>query len=77
MSWLLDFTAGGKYPGVVVSQSRMREIELVVNPFGGIDNMGDVPMMSFGTGSWIDLLVSCHLCPGTPWSAGVDVLGLN
>lgn len=34
----------------------MREIELVLNPFGG-ENMPQVPMMSFGAGSWVDLLV--------------------
>ncbi len=66
-SWALDFTAGGKYAGVVVSQSRMREIELVVNPFSGMDQMGDVPMMAFGTGSWIDLLVSA----GVRWGEGL------
>ncbi|EJF62647.1 hypothetical protein DICSQDRAFT_104138 [Dichomitus squalens LYAD-421 SS1] len=59
-SWLLDFTEGGKYPGVVMSQSRMRDIEMVVNPFGSIDHMSDVPMMAFGTGSWVDLLFNPH-----------------
>ena len=59
-SWVLDFTAGGKYPGVVVSQGRMREIELVVNPFSGMDQMGDEAIMSFGSGSWVDLLVSAE-----------------
>ncbi|KAI0350193.1 hypothetical protein OH77DRAFT_1507079 [Trametes cingulata] len=57
-TWLLDFTAGGKYPGVVMSQSRMREIELIVNPFSGIDHVENVQMMSFGTGSWVDLLLN-------------------
>ena len=56
-SWVLDFTDGGKHRGVVMSQSRMREIELVVNPLSGISHMGSVPMMTFGTGSWLDLLV--------------------
>ncbi|PIL30569.1 hypothetical protein GSI_07269 [Ganoderma sinense ZZ0214-1] len=60
-SWVLDFTGGGKYPGVVVSQARMREIELVVNPFSGMDQMGDVPMMAFGTGSWVDLLFNSQV----------------
>lgn len=55
--WMLDFTDGGKNPGVVMSQSRMRDIELVVNPLGGMDNLNSVGMMSFGTGSWVDLLV--------------------
>ena len=56
--WILDFTEGGKYPGVVVSQARVREIELVLNPFG-MENMPDASMMSFGGGaaSWVDLLV--------------------
>lgn len=55
-TWLLDFTEGGKYPGVVMSRSRMHEIELVVNPFSSFDqNTQSVSM--FGTGSWVDLLV--------------------
>jgi hypothetical protein len=58
--WMLDFTDGGKNPGVVMSQSRMRDIELVVNPLGGIDGLNSVGMISFGTGSWVDLLVRDH-----------------
>ncbi|OCH92496.1 hypothetical protein OBBRIDRAFT_886227 [Obba rivulosa] len=54
--WVLDFTENGKYRGVVMNQSRMREIELIVNPFSGMDHMSSGPMMSFGTGSWLDLL---------------------
>ncbi|KAI0373267.1 hypothetical protein BV20DRAFT_938026 [Pilatotrama ljubarskyi] len=57
-TWILDFTAGGKYPGVVMSQSRMHEVELVVNPFSGIDHVENVQVISFGTGSWVDLLLS-------------------
>ncbi|KAJ7251801.1 hypothetical protein B0H12DRAFT_1118930 [Mycena haematopus] len=55
--WILDFTHGGKFPGVVVSQSRMREMELVVHPLSGMDSMG-LGMMSFGTGSWVALLLN-------------------
>lgn len=55
--WVLDFTENGKYRGVVMSQSRMREIEFIVNPFSGMGHMDNTPMMSFGTGSWLDLLV--------------------
>ncbi len=55
-SWILDFTQGGSRPGVVMSQSRMREIELVVNPLSSIDQLDNI--MSFGTGSWVDILVS-------------------
>ncbi|EMD33592.1 hypothetical protein CERSUDRAFT_141813 [Gelatoporia subvermispora B] len=56
--WVLDFTGDGKYRGVVMSQSRMREVELIVNPFSGMDHINSAPMMSFGTGSWLDLLVN-------------------
>lgn len=62
--WVLDFTEGGQHPGVVVSQSRMREIELVVNPLSGMDAMNPV-MMSFGTGSWVALLLN----PSNPVSS--------
>ncbi|KAJ7690619.1 hypothetical protein B0H17DRAFT_935787 [Mycena rosella] len=62
--WILDFTHGGKFPGVVVSQSRLREIELVVNPLSGMDPMNSV-MMSFGTGSWVALLLN----PSNPVSS--------
>lgn len=57
--WMLDFTQGGKYPGIVMSQSRMREIELIVNPLSGME--GDSHMLPFRTGSWVDLLLN----PGT------------
>ncbi|KAL6308090.1 hypothetical protein BKA93DRAFT_871257 [Sparassis latifolia] len=56
--WILDFTEGGKYPGVVMSQSRLREVEFVVNPLGGMNHVGGVPMMTFGSGSWLNLLLS-------------------
>lgn len=56
--WFLDFTDGGNQRGVVMSQSRMREIETIVNPLSGIDTSSNVPIMSFGMGSWVDLLVS-------------------
>lgn len=55
--FFLDFTDGGRSPGVVMSQSRMREIEMVLNPLGGMD-MPNVSLMSFGSGSWVDMLVS-------------------
>lgn len=55
--WILDFTNGGKTLGVVTSQTRMRDIELVVNPLSGMDSISSLNMLSFGTGSWVDLLV--------------------
>jgi hypothetical protein len=60
--WILDFTDSGKYPGIVMSQSRMRDIELVVNPFGGMGGINSVGgMLSFGTRSWVDLLVRVQI----------------
>ncbi|KAJ3519988.1 hypothetical protein NM688_g9223 [Phlebia brevispora] len=57
--WFLDFTDGGKYPGVVMSQSKMREIETIVNPLGaGFDHVDSMPPMAFGSGSWVDLLLA-------------------
>jgi len=60
-TWILDFTDSGKYPGVVMSQSRMRGIELIVNPLGGMVGLNSVGILSFGTGSWVDLLVRVQL----------------
>ncbi|KAL0581827.1 hypothetical protein V5O48_000195 [Marasmius crinis-equi] len=55
--WMLDFTADGKSPGVVLSQSRMRDVELVINPLS-METLNPVGMLSFGAGSWVDLLTS-------------------
>ena len=61
-TWVLDFTENGQRPGVVTSQCRMKEIEFVVNPLGGIDSLNGVSeMLSFGTMSWVDLLVGLYL----------------
>jgi len=49
-AWTLDFGADG----VVMSQGRMWEIQLLL----GLAQNDAMPMMSFGyTGSWVDLLV--------------------
>lgn len=58
--WILDFTHDEKTKGIVMSQSRMREIEGIVNPFShsSMQNpMGMVGRSPFGSGSWIDLVV--------------------
>ncbi|KAK1229192.1 hypothetical protein PQX77_007764 [Marasmius sp. AFHP31] len=56
--WMLDFTADGKSPGVVMSQSRMRDVELVINPLSSMQTLNPVGLLSFGSGSWVDLLLS-------------------
>ena len=58
-NWVLDFTLGGRLPGIVLSQSRMRDIEMILNPLGGMDNLPPVGMLSFQLGSWVSLLVGC------------------
>lgn len=59
-AWILDFTSSGKHTGVLMSQSKMREIECVLDP-SGMGDLGGVGMMGFGNGlnrrSWIDMLV--------------------
>lgn len=57
-TWVLDFTDGGQHSGITMSQSRMREIELVVNPLSGMSHIDSMPMMAFGSGSWLDLLLN-------------------
>lgn len=54
-TWVLDFTQGATQRGVVVSQSRMKEIELAVNPLGTIETVSE--LLSFSAGSWLELLV--------------------
>jgi len=56
--WILDFTNGGKNTGVVMSQSQMRDIEMLITPFGGLHgDLEDVNIISFNANSWVDLLV--------------------
>ena len=58
--WMLDFTDSGRSPGIVMTHSRMREIQQVIDPVnlgGGIGfpmQMHPQPL----PGSWIGLLVS-------------------
>lgn len=58
--WVLDFTNNKKTKGVVMTQSRMREIELVINPFSGVEN-GAAGMGRLGVPpgqTWVDLLLN-------------------
>lgn len=61
-AWFLDFTSSGKYPGVLMSQSKMREVECVLDTASsGMDDLDGVGMMGFGSGlhrrNWVDMLV--------------------
>lgn len=65
--WILDFTSSGKYPGVLMSQSKMQEVESVLDSSSssssssGMGGLGGVGMMGFGGGlhrrNWVDMLV--------------------
>lgn len=55
-AWMLDFTHGSKRRGVIMNQSRMKAIELVVNPLRGATGLNAVSDV-LSLGSWIDLLV--------------------
>ncbi|KAI0789099.1 hypothetical protein C8Q75DRAFT_718813 [Abortiporus biennis] len=54
--WFLDFTEVGKHKGVVMSQSRMREIELIVNPLSNLGVGNGVHAMRIVR--WVDLLMN-------------------
>lgn len=62
--WVLDFTEGGRRGGVVMSQSRMKAIELVVNPLAMGNDLGGMGDGGFGGGSWVDLLVCSGILTG-------------
>lgn len=57
--WMLDFTDGGRTPGIVISHTRMREIFCVIAPADPLEGtLGlDMHYPPFH-GSWISLLVS-------------------
>lgn len=62
--WTLDFTDGGKCPGIVMSQSQMRDIELLITPLGELHaDLDDVGIFPINGNSWVDLLVKFHEPP--------------
>jgi len=64
-AWVLDFTESGKRSGVVMNQSRMKAIELIVNPLGGGDGLNAVTDV-LSMGSWVDLLVCYSILSVNP-----------
>jgi hypothetical protein len=63
--YFLDFTDGGKYLGVVMSQVRMQEIETVLQSMAGIVQINsDHSFATIGPGSWVDMLVGGLGSPG-------------
>ena len=62
--WLLDFTDGGRRGGVVMSQSRMKAIELMVNPLAMGNDLSGMGDSGVGGGSWVDLLVCSGILTG-------------
>ncbi|KAK7692557.1 hypothetical protein QCA50_004187 [Cerrena zonata] len=56
--WYLDFTEGGKYPGVIMSQSMMRDIENILNPLGSLEDLEPVQVVNTPLRNWVDLIVN-------------------
>jgi hypothetical protein len=55
--WCLDFTLSGQFPGIVMTQSRMQEIEGIVNSMEHFGAIGPGPTTGLGNRSWLDMLV--------------------
>ena len=53
--WVLDFTNGGRSRGIVLTHTRMREIQQVLDPLAALGT--DLQMPPF-PGSWVGLLVN-------------------
>ncbi|KIY53046.1 hypothetical protein FISHEDRAFT_33972 [Fistulina hepatica ATCC 64428] len=64
--WILDFTNEDRSEGVVMAQSRLREIELVVDPLSGMADLNMVGMSGYSSGSWVDLLLNPDLLVVSP-----------
>ena len=65
--WVLDFTNNGGSNGIAVSQSRMREIETIIHPFGhgGVSShLGIIGHTAFASPSWVDLAVGFSFIRG-------------
>ncbi|PFH52025.1 hypothetical protein AMATHDRAFT_57707 [Amanita thiersii Skay4041] len=57
-TWVLDFTAGGHQRGVIMSQSRMRDIETIVNPLGDMSTLQSIGILAYQPASWVSLLLN-------------------
>lgn len=58
--YILDFTDGGRHPGVIMSQMRMHEIQLVLDPIEELETtvQVDTPVVQVVAHTWVDMLVS-------------------
>lgn len=58
--WMLDFTEGGHSPGIVMTHTRMREIQQVIDPLNAGSSMSFAIQMQMPPlpGNWVGLLVS-------------------
>ncbi|KAI5117227.1 hypothetical protein M0805_001585 [Coniferiporia weirii] len=56
--WMLDFTDSGKSIGIVMSHSRMREIQQVLDPGSTISSMGLGMQVPHLPGSWVGQLIN-------------------
>jgi hypothetical protein len=72
--WCLDFTSGDRFPGIIVAQSRMREIENIIEPMKNFGHMGSEPSMAFGVTSWVDMIVRSGWCAYSSFLTGIPAL---
>ena len=56
--WMLDFTDGGRSAGIILSHTRMREIQQVIDPASAAGALGLGVTMPPMLGNWVGLLVS-------------------
>ncbi|EJD02730.1 uncharacterized protein FOMMEDRAFT_156063 [Fomitiporia mediterranea MF3/22] len=66
--WVLDFTDGGHSSGIVMTHSRMREIQQVIDSGGGMNFALQMQLAPL-PGSWIGLLVNPTLPPSERYIA--------
>lgn len=60
-AWVLDFTDGGRLPGILMTSSRMCEIRQVLEPISAIGgNIGLSMHMAPLSGSWLNSLVNFY-----------------
>ncbi|KAL5528641.1 hypothetical protein ACEPAF_7777 [Sanghuangporus sanghuang] len=69
--WMLDFTEGGHSSGIVMTHTRMREVQQIIDPLNAGSGMGFAIQMQMPPlpGSWVGLLINPTLPPSERYIA--------
>ncbi|KAL5523559.1 hypothetical protein ACEPAG_7732 [Sanghuangporus baumii] len=69
--WMLDFTEGGHSSGIVMTHTRMREVQQIIDPPNAGSGMGFAIQMQMPPlpGSWVGLLINPALPPSERYIA--------